>query len=291
MASVNQGFFTQYQSTSYKLCTQLIILAMSHPYLTQLLAQLPWSFVDLETTGISPTQGHRTCELAVLRVEPDGTTQLLESLVNPLRPIDPHASRVNGIYDTDVSDSPTFAQLIPALNAILADTILIAHNAPFDTSFLAVEYALARAEIPVVPLLDTLKIAREHFRFPNNKLGTIAQVLEVPVTIQHRAAADAQTTYHIFKKMTEYLGLKKNKQTLADFNPDLFAPYPTSKLPLALHTALVESSTVMIRYSIENAVNERCIEPLWCDGKYLIAFCQLRQEHRTFRIDRILEYW
>jgi DNA polymerase III epsilon subunit family exonuclease len=174
--------------------------------------EIAWTIVDVETTGLSPGRD-RVCEVAALRVEPDGTVQLFSSLVNPGCPLNPRASAVNGICDEDVADAPQFIELIPQLNQALKDAVFIAHNAPFDISFLAMEYRLAKCQPPVVPVIDTLRLARNHFRFQRNNLGTVARSLGITVTQQHRAAADVQITHQVFQAMVQQL----RKQQLQDF--------------------------------------------------------------------------
>jgi len=247
------------------------------------ISELPWAILDVETTGLSPVRGDRVCEIAILRAQPDGTLRRFSALVNPGRPIDPKASAVNGITDLDVQAAPRFGEIIRDLTDLLQGAVLIAHNAAFDISFLTAEYALARAQVPQVPVVDTLQLARTYFQFPKNNLGIVAQKLGISVTDQHRAAADVETTYQVFKAMLPRLQTL-GKTTLQSL---LFAPSVHKTLPGPLGEALVQGASIAIRYTSPTSTSQRSIQPLWTDGKYLIAFCQLRQEQRTFLLEHI----
>jgi ATP-dependent helicase Lhr and Lhr-like helicase len=177
---------------------------------------VPLAVVDVETTGLDPWSGHRVCEVAVLRADPDGSSRVFSSLVNPDRRIDPGASAVNGLYDEDVCDASSFASLIPMLDDHIAGAVLVAHNAPFDVDFLSAEYMLASIPPPEVPILDTLALARMHFRFQRNHLGALARAFGVSTGGGHRAEADVWTTYRVFRRMTEELA-RRDYLTLGDF--------------------------------------------------------------------------
>lgn len=98
---------------------------------------------DVETTGLSAAAGHRVCEVAFLRFLRGSVIDSFVSLVNPLRPIDPGASAVNGIFDGMVADAPPFAELFPGILDFLEEDPLVFHNAPFDLSFLRAEARMA----------------------------------------------------------------------------------------------------------------------------------------------------
>lgn len=70
----------------------------------------PLAIFDLETTGIDP-QKDRIVQIAIIRVEPDGSRRTFESLVNPEVPIPEGATAVHGIRDVDVANEPTFSQI------------------------------------------------------------------------------------------------------------------------------------------------------------------------------------
>ena len=85
--------------------------------------------VDTETTGLSDKA--KVVEIAV--IDKHGEV-LLNTLVNPGRsPIQAAATKVHGITRDHVRDMPTFAEIWPQLNSILAShDLILAYNAEFD---------------------------------------------------------------------------------------------------------------------------------------------------------------
>lgn len=252
--------------------------------------------VDVETTGLWAEQGDRVCEIAVLRLEAGAQVAAFSSLVNPGRPIHPDASRVNGLVDADVVGAPGFADLADEVDRLLEGAVMVAHNAPFDGSFLVAEYAIANREPPDVPVIDTLALSRRLFRFRRNDLGSVAVALGAGAGVQHRAAGDAEVTYQVLLRMAEQLGprgiltvqdvLGAQGETFALQSPRL------NGLPAPLSAAVRKRHPVTICYvDAGGRASERVVEPLWANHNYLIAFCRLRKEQRTFRLDRIVDAW
>jgi len=154
------------------------------------LLEFPFIAADVETTGLSPADGHRICEIALLRFLRGTVIDSFVSLVNPLRPIDPGAQAVNGITDAMVAGAPDFTDLFPGIVAFLGDDPLVFHNAPFDLSFLRAEARRAGGTWPANRVLDTLPLARRSGRFRSHSLSSICRELGIGTGF-HRAEGDA----------------------------------------------------------------------------------------------------
>ena len=154
------------------------------------LVEIRYVAVDVETTGLAPSDGHRVCEIALLRFLRGTVVDSLVSFVNPLRPISPGASAVNGITDDMVVGAPTFPDLFPRIFAFLGEDTTVFHNAPFDLSFLQMEARLAGGEWPGNPVIDTLTLARRTRLFRDHSLSAICGRLGIGAAF-HRAEADA----------------------------------------------------------------------------------------------------
>ena len=260
-----------------------------HPLTDRLIAEVPLAVVDVETTGLSPERGDRVIEVAVLRAEPGQAPRLYASLVDPGRPIDPNASAVNGIRAADLVGKPRFVELIDALTDRFEGAVLVAHNAAFDLSFLQAEFALVGKRFPELPIVDTLLLARQSFRFQSNRLGSVASALGVKIAGAHRAAADVLTTHGVLLRMIDVLaerGLHTvgELQVAQGIGPGGFSPTLTE--PLA--TAVREHRAITIVYRAGGRpAMRRVVEPIGTRGPYLVAYCRLRKAERTFRIDRI----
>lgn len=265
--------------------------------LTQLpLREAPLVFLDVETTGLRSDLGHRVVEVAVLQTRGLEKINQFSSLINPQRSIEPEAMRVHGITLARVANAPTFAQIIPRLQQFLQESIIVAHNAPFDMNFIQTEYNIARERFESGPILDTLRLARQQYCFYSNSLSSIAQTLNIRTPNVHRAMGDVLTTYAVFRRFSGDL-IRRNRPLVEDWlrmqGGIAWTPEAASSVLEADHPLLValsEARWVRIQYQARGGrVTQRLIKPLNCSGNYLVAYCQLRREQRTFRLDRIIK--
>ena len=107
----------------------------------QRLVRRDFVVVDTETTGLGSDD--QVIEVAV--VDPSGKV-LVEQLVRPTCPIHPKATAVHGYDATALATAPSFAQVLPKVRAVLAGSLAIAYNAPFDERLLRQSAAVWGAE-------------------------------------------------------------------------------------------------------------------------------------------------
>jgi len=157
-----------------------------------------FTFVDVETTGLSP-RAARVCEVAAVSFRGTERVATLAELVNPGFPIPAEVSRIHGITDAMVKDSPSFAGVAPQLLAMLENSVIVAHNAEFDLGFLKAECERVGLRFPKLHVLDTLAIARKNWKFQSNRLGKIAEELHISSEGWHRALSDVEMTRKIFE--------------------------------------------------------------------------------------------
>ena len=254
---------------------------------------------DVETTGLSAAFGHRVCEIACLRRNLEEEIGRFESLVDPGRSISPGAYRVNRIAAEMLDGAPTFEQVAPSALALMEGAVLVAHNAPFDLSFLAVEVDIADLLPPEGPVVDTLALVRRAYGFARNSLRAVASTMEVGTTPIHRAMSDVQTTWLVLERILSDLENRWGITTLGqllDFQGGS-VPYPhprTLPLPPAIAEALEERKRVWMNYVNANGQeSHRLIRPLrvseYRGNLYLNAHCYQAGELRTFRLDRVIE--
>lgn len=156
---------------------------------------LPWVVVDVETTGSGRAEDHRITEVAAVELKPEGPARHFQSLVNPQRPIPPRIVKLTGIHDEMVRGAPTFREVAPTLATFLEGRVFVAHNAPFDWSFLGREFQRVGEPFPIMPRVCTVRLARRLLPgLDRYDLGTIAWALDIPVEGRHRALGDAQAT-------------------------------------------------------------------------------------------------
>ncbi len=252
--------------------------------------------LDIETTGLYPHLGDRICEIALLNIKNGEIIDRLVTLVNPEREISFSAYAVNGITGEMVQDSPPFREIAPSVRDFLKDRTVLVHNANFDLAFLKTQLHNCGLEFPETNLLDTLQIARRFFSFPSNTLGNLAGTFKIERKESHRAEADAWTAYQVL--LVFLADLRKNnikwEHLVAMTSRVDTILKPERILPSPLLRALGKNEKVAIRYvNGEGLVSTREIEPLEVVSEsgalYLRAFCHLKSEQRTFRLDRIME--
>jgi DNA polymerase-3 subunit epsilon len=268
------------------------------------LYEIPVVVLDTETTGLYPGLGDRMVEIGAARFEPAGGNKWqiagqVSRLVNPGRPMEPKASQVTGISDAELAAAPPFANIAEPFLELVDGALLVAHNARFDADFLALEYSIyslaQRRDILLRnPWLCTLELAKRHFHFGRNSLENIARVLAVRSGRGHRALNDVYITAEVLKRMAHLLQ-QRRMETVGDLlHAQGGAIYATPPGPVGLpplESALATGQRLLILYMGEEGESVRVITPHYPathDGvSYLIAFCHLRQQQRTFRVDRI----
>ena len=168
--------------------------------------------VDLETTGPSPKSGSAITEIGAVKVKGGEVIAEFESFVNPLKPIPEYITDLTGITNQMLANAPIIDEVLPDfLNFASShiETILVAHNAPFDLGFL--KSAASEIEIPwpKYQTLDTVTIARQVLtrdEVANCKLGTLAEFFGTKVEPNHRALDDAKATNEVLHGLFERLG-------------------------------------------------------------------------------------
>ncbi|MCI5903323.1 MAG: PolC-type DNA polymerase III [Blautia sp.] len=159
---------------------------------------------DIETTGFSPL----TCqiiEIGAVRVENGQITDRFSTFVNPKVPIPFRIEQLTGISDEMVMDAPQIEQVLPEFLRFCEDSVLVAHNADFDMSFIMEN--CRRQEIPEdFTYVDTVGMARFLLPALNRfKLDTVAKAVGVSLQNHHRAVDDAACTAEIFVRFVEML--------------------------------------------------------------------------------------
>jgi DNA polymerase III epsilon subunit family exonuclease len=168
--------------------------------------------VDLETTGASPKKGAAITEIGAVKVKNGEYLGNFESFVNPLTPIPEYITQMTGITDLMLAKAPVIDEILPAFLSFAgseAETIIVAHNAPFDLSFLKSAAKELDLDWPKFKTLDTVTIARQVLSkedVPNCKLSTLAQFFGTKTEPNHRALDDAKATTEILHGLIERLG-------------------------------------------------------------------------------------
>jgi DNA polymerase III subunit epsilon len=187
-------------------------------------ANLSLVVVDVETTGWEPELAEIT-EIGAVRLTGGHVTGEFSSLVRPACPIPTDITELTGITDDMVRHAPSAAAALRAFLAFAGDCLLVAHNAPFDLSFLTAACADAGIGWPSVAVLDTAVLARllltEH-DVPDCRLATLAECFAAKTPPCHRALPDAKATADVLAGLlglaggVRPAGLRLQDQSLQD---------------------------------------------------------------------------
>ena len=171
---------------------------------------------DIETTGFSAVND-RIIEIGAVKVENGMITEKFSEFVNPERPIPFEIEKLTSINDRMVEDAPNISVILPKFMDFCGDSVLVAHNADFDTGFIR-----HNCEILGLPYdytyVDTLGIARSFLEgLKNYKLDTVVEAMGCTLANHHRAVDDAGATADVFVRFLERFK-KKNIRDLDELN-------------------------------------------------------------------------
>ena len=160
------------------------------------LDQGAFTVVDLETTGGSSSD--RILEVGAVRVEQNRPTREFSTLLNPGIPIPPYIASMTGIRDAMVAQAPSFHQIAEGLLEFVGDSVLVAHNLPFDLGFLNRALSASSQLVLANPCLCTVRLGRRLLsHLPDRRLDTVAEHYGICIEERHRALGDARATARI----------------------------------------------------------------------------------------------
>ena len=208
---------------------------------------------DIETTGLSPLKDKIT-EIGAVKLKNGEVIDTFSTFANPGMPIPGKIVQLTGITDAMVKDAPSQAEAVSAFLQFADGHVLVAHNAPFDTSFIrkACENMSVDYEFTSI---DTVAIARAILPdIKNVKLDTVANYLRLGKFNHHRATDDADMLSKIFVSLCQRLGADYDIHSTAEINTKI-AGGDYKKLPsyhqiiLAKNQAGLKNLYKLISYS------------------------------------------
>jgi len=167
----------------------------------------PLTVFDTETTGLDPRRGHRIIEIAGVRIE-NGEIREDKSfvqLINPEMPIPWEAKQVHKISDEDVKGAPSIMTVLPQFLDFAKGSILVAHNASFDMSFLEVEKECCWGYVELPECLCTMRLSQAVYpgEFRHN-LDVLCRRFQLPMPAgRHRALTDVLLTAQVLQRLIQ----------------------------------------------------------------------------------------
>ena len=165
-----------------------------------------FSVIDFETTGLSPDNGDRITEVAIVIVESGKVVDQFESLVNTGRSIPYEVQSLTGITNQMTANAPLASLIIPQVYQYVKNSTLVAHNASFDSKFFHSEMNKVGIRSNVDFICTLLLSRRLYPALENHKLATLAKHHGIKSQGKsHRALADALVTAELFIKISNDL--------------------------------------------------------------------------------------
>lgn len=153
---------------------------------------------DTETTGLNPKQ-NRIIEIGAIKFDRRGAIARFSLLINPGVAVPPEVTKINNITDAMLKGQPAPQAVYPDFIRFIGDSILIAHNAPFDVDFMNEE--LSRMGLPRLKnrIVDTRILAKEIFPgLPKYALQELAVRFGIEALDAHRAEDDSRVCMELF---------------------------------------------------------------------------------------------
>lgn len=155
---------------------------------------------DIETTGLSSVTD-RIIEIGAVRCKEGQIIDKFDTFVDPEVPIPEEIVKLTSINNEMVAGAPKIKEALEKFLEFCGDTMLVAHNASFDTGF--IRTACAKCEIPFKSTyLDTLAMSRfVNDDLKKHNLDALKEYFKLPDFHHHRACDDAEITAVIFHRM------------------------------------------------------------------------------------------
>ncbi len=263
-----------------------------------------WNEIDLvgfdtETTGKYPLTAE-VCELAAVKWRGGKVVETYSTLLKPSKAMDAEVIAIHGITNDMVENAPRMAEKIAEFHRFVQGSVLVAHHAPFDLGFLAIEFEKAGLPLPETPILCSSLLSRRLFpESENHRLQTLIKFFSLPQGAAHRALDDAKACLEVGVRCLEKLGASSQLGKAFDTQGggltwSRFSMKSLEESPV--YRALIEASreqrVVEMAYGSGSSPGEkRRVHPLGVvrslDGDFLVAYAEKDQRSKRYFLDKI----
>lgn len=167
-----------------------------------------YTFVDIETTGLD-YRADQIIEIAALKTDGERLLSVFHTLVKlgEFYELTPEISELTGIKQEDLANGMDESETTERFMRFAGDSIIVAHNAPFDLSF--IYGMLPYFDDSVRPeFICTRAMSFLENPFKSASLAESCKRHKIPVVGHHRALTDALMTFELFKILREKLDAK-----------------------------------------------------------------------------------
>ncbi len=195
------GFYTAVEEILKKL-----IYKIKNTKRLDLLSELDYTVVDLETTGFNLPPIDRIIEIGAVRIKNLKIVDEFSVLVNPLKPIPPIATEVTHITNDDVKKGIKIGKALKEFFKFSTNSIIVAYNVSFDYQFITEASRYSIGYIPRENTLCAFELAKKLFYFIERyDLDYVCEYLNITIENRHRALGDAIATAKLFLILIDLL--------------------------------------------------------------------------------------
>lgn len=255
---------------------------------------------DTETSGAFPIESE-VIELGAVKWRSGQIIDRYQTLLKPTELLTPFNISIHGITNEMVNDAPKMSEKIKEFHDFIDGCVLLAHHAPFDLGFMALDFERNKIAFPETFNLCTSLLSRALLHTTNHKLQTLVKELDLTGGEAHRAADDAYACFQVFLKCVEKLDstvsldrlLHIQGKKLDWINYEVFTS-PDSKLKTMAYKAEEKQSVDIVYEAGQTKSKPRTITPLGIvrnpDGDYIHAFCHIDKKRKRFYLDKITDF-
>ncbi|MHB0952952.1 MAG: 3'-5' exonuclease [Allorhizobium sp.] len=201
----------------------LLSRAQSERMAESRLDDLAYVVFDTETTGLFPERGDEIVQIAAVRIVNGKRVpgETLDLLVNPGRLIPRASSAIHGVTDAMVADAISVQEAVERFHTFAKGAVIVAHNAPFDMTFLWRREAELGIHF-VNPILDTVLLSAAVFGLTETHTLddlVIRLGVDLPASQRHTAMGDTLATAEVFLKLKQVLqarGIERLNEVLTE---------------------------------------------------------------------------
>lgn len=268
------------------------------------IASKPWKDLtlvgfDTETTGKYPLDAE-ICEIAAVKWRGGQIVDRFESLIHPSRPMGAEVIAIHGITNEMVESAPRMSEKIQGFHSFIQDSVLVAHHAPFDLGFIAVEFEKSGLSLPESPVLCSSLLARRLFpESENHRLQTLIGFFGLARGTAHRALDDAQACLEVALRCLEKTGSESPLTKALEVQGgaltwERFSMKALDKEPIAkvLIQAIRDQGVVEMAYAAGSKPGEkRRVHPMGLvrslDGDFVVAYAEKDQRSKRYMLEKI----
>lgn len=168
---------------------------------------ITFTVFDLETTGFFCNLGDEILAIGATKFNRNriGFPEQFYEIIEPVKPMNNFVSDLTGLTHDEVAGGVAFPEGFSKFLSFTEGTVLVAHPATFDVSFMQTMAERWRLK-PYDPLaIDQYQLARSLFPNQRNALDELIKQFEIETSGRHHALADAYMTAEVFHKLLDIL--------------------------------------------------------------------------------------